>query len=93
MTTDETLRIKRLQAAELHGAMPETPVIETIASFPYESGAMRFETGDVSVYVSAKRDFLIIRGSDCEDTQIEAGELATLIALLQRASAIMSGGE
>lgn len=92
MTIEERERLLRLQQAEMHGVMPETPAIDRIASFPYESGAMRYETGQVSVYASANREFLIIRGSDCEDTQIEAHELDTLIALLQKARELMRGG-
>jgi hypothetical protein len=42
--TDETLRIKRLQAAELHGAMPETPkkplLSDYIVGWGTDSGAV-----------------------------------------------------
>lgn len=87
--------MKRLQLAELHdvwGNAEPTPKEHDIKTLAYESGATHFEMGDITVYMSAKRDFLIVRGSDCGDAQIEGHELDAVIALLQRARDEMRKG-
>lgn len=90
MTDD---KIARLKAHALHDAVPmDVPIANNIHTVVYESGAMHFEVGDLTVYVGAQKDFLIIRGSDCGDAQIEAHEIDALIALLARARAIIAGG-
>jgi len=89
--------VKRLQLAELHestgGDADRAPKLDTvITTMKYESGATHIEVGNITVYVGAKNDFVIIRGSDCGDAQIEEYELDTLIALLQRAQTLIKGG-
>jgi hypothetical protein len=103
MSTDETLRIKRLQAAELHGAMPETPQIKIdVKRVEHADGEGYTLILSVDHYWACHMAFRNDEGFTRVDVgydqvrnyvDIEPAELVIVATLLQRASAIMAGGE
>lgn len=91
MTIDHRMRMRRLQAAEMHGVMPET--IEIVKE-QNASGIIELSTFNWSAQLSSTSGkYLYLADlNGREIAVINRKQLSELIALLQKARAIMVKG-